>query len=431
MFKFRVFSTLCIIILCTANTAQATTLQQVVNQTLHSNPQLVAANANMLARQHDVNQARGGLFPKLDLNLAGGREHTDSPTLRALNIATQRLFRREAGASVNQLLFNGWRTSSLIKQQHANLHVSQSEYLQTSENVTLEIATAYLNVMRTRKLERLARNNVNTHRRTLQNVELRFKGGAGRRVQVALAESRLAQARARLSGAIGNVKQAVADYLSSTGDMPAKSLTMPRLTASRLPQNYQRALSTSINNNPELQAALDNINATKANIGVARAAFFPNIDLDVSYNYDNDLDGFEGRNEEFLAMVEARYNLFNGGSDSAALGAAEQTNNQATAEASETHRNIIENLRNSWVALKTTQRQIPQLNIAVKRNVTVVTDYKKEFELGQRGLFNVLDAENDLFESRNALTNATYDRLLSSYRILATMGKLTNTLLHA
>lgn len=78
----------------------------------------------------------------------------------------------------------------------------------------------------------------------------------------------------------------------------------------------------------------------------------------------------------------------------------------------------------AWKDIHTLQRQLGyldhhQLAIAKAREA-----YRKQFDIGQRTLLDLLDTENEYFQSRRAYTNAQFDHAIAHARTLAGMGKL-------
>src|SRR6185295_12065007 len=99
-----------------AGIVRAETLQQVVETALKTHPKVLAADAQKRAAAQDVAQARGGYFPTVDLNLAHGRERTESPIVRgSTGSDSSTLTRSESGVVVSQNLFAGGATVSEVE----------------------------------------------------------------------------------------------------------------------------------------------------------------------------------------------------------------------------------------------------------------------------------------------------------------------------
>jgi len=68
------------------------------------------------------------------------------------------------------------------------------------------------------------------------------------------------------------------------------------------------------------------------------------------------------------------------------------------------------------------------LNENVEANRRTRDIYRQQFDIGQRGLLDLLDSENELFLSRENLVTARYAELFANYRLLATSGALVKAL---
>ena len=111
------------------------------------------------------------------------------------------------------------------------------------------------------------------------------------------------------------------------------------------------------------------------------------------------------------------YNLYRGGADSR----VRQTSAQSYAARDirdYTCRNVQQDLAVAWNNITSLNQRMPFLRD--HEVATAVRDaYRQQFQIGQRTLLDLLNTENELFESRRALTNAQYDLKLAQYRWLA------------
>jgi adhesin transport system outer membrane protein len=85
-------------------------------------------------------------------------------------------------------------------------------------------------------------------------------------------------------------------------------------------------------------------------------------------------------------------------------------------------------MRNSWFALESNKQRVEDLTAAVQFNIETRDAYVEQFDVAQRTLLDVLDAENELFVSRGQLVTAEINEILAGYRILALGGQLLATL---
>ena len=85
-------------------------------------------------------------------------------------------------------------------------------------------------------------------------------------------------------------------------------------------------------------------------------------------------------------------------------------------------------MRQSWFALEASQQSVVDLRDAVVFARETRDAYVQQFEVAQRTLLDVLDAENELFVSASELVTAETNEVLATYRILAVAGVLMTTL---
>jgi adhesin transport system outer membrane protein len=417
------------IILGVSSPSFALTLTEVARQTLATNPEVRASLANRTARAYEVNEAVGEYFPHLTARAAGGRERSSNPTVRGtLHRPTSipkthiTLDRTEFSLTASQLIVDGWGVGSTIHERVYDSRSAKFELKNTCNNVILQMAEAYLNVKRQREVLAIARNNVNSHKETLRKVSLRYHGGAGTRVDVELADARLARSEAELRGARKQLEDAETRYCTVANQPPAVELAMPLRPERLLPKNLFNAVMLAMENNPAIRSSISTAEAAKAHVGVVKSRFYPRVDAEFTARTDNNLSGVEGSDGSIMGMAVLSYNFVSGGSDVAAYNTASADRVQAQQKASELQRQVRERVRNAWSTFTASRDSIGIFRESVSSNAKVVRDYIKQFELGQRELFNVLDAQDDLYGAQNALVNANYDNAIAYYRVLESIG---------
>ena len=123
-----------------------------------------------------------------------------------------------------------------------------------------------------------------------------------------------------------------------------------------------------------------------------------------------------------------RYNLFRGGADMARRRQTAHLINEAAELRNRTCRQVVESVRLSWAARESLARQLGSIQRQVNFSQRTRAAYEKQFTIGRRTLLDLLDSENELFLSNQDLINAKVDHEFASYRILAAMGRLIDSL---
>lgn len=358
--------------------------------------------------------------------LAGyGREGTDNPTTRAGTGSNhwETLNRGESSLRLQQMVFDGFATSSEVGRQQATVNSRAYSLLGTSERTALTVAQVYLDVLTRRQFVQLAEDNLRNHERIYDQIKLRTQRGVGSGADLDQAEARMAQARNNLITEQTNLADAQTNYLSAVGEMPDQ-LERPASFMAMLPANLDEARHQMLENSPILRSAESDIVAAEKQYDAAKSAFYPRFDAELGRTADNDLDGQNGYNNEWQAMLRMRFNLFAGGSNKADLESKAYQSNQALDIRNNALRVLNEELGLAWNALNNANAQVPIAQQYVDHSTSVRTAYQKQFSLGERTLLDLLDSENELFTASRRLAEIQNIQLFTQYRIKATMGEL-------
>ncbi|MCX4193339.1 TolC family outer membrane protein [Methylophaga sp. OBS1] len=403
--------------------ANADTLQEAVDATVKTNPDVLAATHERQAVSKEVDQARAGYYPTLDLAIGTGWEMTDNPSTRNSGRGEVHLNRDEASLNLRQMLFDGFETSNEVDRQQARTNSRAFGVYSAAENTALDAVLAYHNVLRQQQLVELAQTNLEAHERTHDQILLRAERGVGRKADMEQSLGRLALAEANLKSELANLRDAETAYIRVVGMEPA-SLSLPDSPITMIPASIDEAIAIATENHPTLRLASYDVESAEAQHATAKAPFYPDLHLEVGTRADHDIDGIEGKDKDITAMLRLRYNLFNGGRDSARREETAFLINQAAEIRNNTHRQVEESVRLSWNAWQTLRSQMPARIQHVESSEKARDAYQQQFSLGQRTLLDLLDSENEVFRARTALVNTKYDELYAMYRILNSMGML-------
>jgi adhesin transport system outer membrane protein len=407
-----------------STSVSATTLQEAVDITIKTHPDVLAASNERNAVAEEINQARAGYRPTIDLAIGTGWESSDNPTSRGTyGHKNVHMNRDEASIQLRQMIFDGMATQNEVLRQTARTESRAYGVFGASENTALEAADAYINVLRTQKLVDLATTNFEAHERTHDQIKLRSERGVDRRADLDQSQGRLALARANLIAEQSNLRDAETNYLRVVGVSP-ETLSDPASPVSLIPSSLDEAIASALASHPTLKSAEADVESAHAQYETAQSPFYPRIDLELGATANNDLDGVDGHNNDITAMLRLRYNLLNGGKDQARSEETAHLINQAAEIRNNTHRQVEQSVRLSWNALETVNRQIDYYEQYVTSSEKSRDAYQQQFNLNQRTLLDLLDSENEVFTARQNLVNAKYDQLYAMYRILNSMGAL-------
>ncbi|MEG0966533.1 MAG: TolC family outer membrane protein [Pseudomonas sp.] len=403
-----------------ASFVQAQSLPEAMQKALEVHPEIQAGVNSRIAADYQLRAAKGGYLPKVDVLAGYGREGTDSPST---GNRWETLNRGESSVRLRQMVFDGFATSSEVGRQQATVNARAYSLLGTSERTALTVAQVYLDVLTRREMVRLAEDNLRSHERIFDQIKLRTSRGVGRLADLDQAEARLAQARNNLITEQTNLADAKTNYLSVVGQMP-EELSAPAPFIDLLPANLDEARQQMVESSPILRSAESDIAAAEKQYEAAKSTFYPRFDAELGRTADNDIDGMNGHNNEWQAMLRMSYNLYNGGSNKADLESKSYLTNQALDIRNNALRQLNEELGLAWNAMDNANAQLPIAQQYVDYSNNVRTAYQKQFSLGERTLLDLLDSENELFTAQRRLTEVKYIQVFTQYRIKATIGQL-------
>lgn len=403
------------------------TLQETVQHTIHTNPEILQSSSNRLAVDKELRQAKADYFPTVDVNLGIGWERSSNPTTRSRGEGNVDVRREEAGVLVRQLLFDGFATPNEIGRQRARVNSRAYTVFGTAENIALNAVEAYLNVLRRQDLVELSAANFALHERTHQQILLRSERGVGRKADQDQSQGRLALAKTNLLAEQGNLIDAETEFLRVIGN-PPESLVKPSIAGAVLPTSLEQATQAAIDQQPTLKSAKADVASAKRQHATAKSPYFPRFDIEVGANRNFNLDGIRGANEDIQAVLRMRYNLFRGGRDKARRGETAHLITTAKEIRNLTRRQVEESVRLSWNAYQTVSRQLASFRRFKEASEKTHQAYQKQFNIGRRTLLDLLDSANEMFVARSDYVNADYDKIFNQYRILGSMGVLNESL---
>jgi TolC family type I secretion outer membrane protein len=405
-----------------AQPAGAQTLEEALANAYVSNPTIESQRAQLRATDELVPQALSGYRPSLEATADAGFSRQNSRAVggRSVNSSLQQ---RGADLSVVQPLYTGGRTEagtkraeSLVQQQRANL-------LATEQDVLLDAATAYLDVVRDQAVVDLNINNEQVLRRQLDASQDRFNVGEITRTDVSQAESRLARAISDRIEAEGLLSASRAVYARVVGAAPGR-LRAPRLTF-ELPTSREETISLAQGNNPNVVAAEFSETAARSAVDEARGEMLPSANLRGTLSRTYDASSQIERSDGASVTAQVTIPLYQAGATAARVREARQTASQRRIQIEESRRQVVENAIRAWEALTTARATIQSRQSQVRAAEIALEGVRQEALVGSRTTLDTLDAEQELLDARVELVRVQRDEMVAAFSVLSTVGQLT------
>ena len=409
----------------------AFTLRDAIQMAVQTNPGIGEAAANRRATESELRQNQGVLLPQVRLEASAGPEKLNQkdlhPPLAAVPLGNdETLYGRKASVVVRQLLFDGFSSINDIWRQSARVQAAAARVHERSELIALDTTEAYVDVVRYTRLVALAQENVAAHLNILTNVDQRFRGGRAGEGDLQQTTERVEAARAALAEFRRSLDDARAKYRKVVGLEPYNLRAPGRLAG--LPASKDEALAVTLARNPTIKAAQGDTDAAKYAFRSTAGAFVPNVALEGRLTEGKNTDGNFGQFDSSHGKIIMSWDIFRGGQDSWRRVEAAERYTEQTMRHARLQRDANESIDRAWAARTITQDRIAHLIRQIDADRKVISAYSKEYELGQRSLIDLLNAQNQIFNAQVSLISARAVVVFADYQLLASMGSLLDYL---
>ncbi|KUP93265.1 TolC family outer membrane protein [Tritonibacter horizontis] len=324
--------------------------------------------------------------------------------------------------SLEWLLFdNGASKLSTMAAQEAVLATRQT-LLDVEQQVLFSAVDAYVSVLTQQDNVALRQNNLRLLQEEMRAANDRFEVGEVTRTDVALAESRVAEARANLTDAQGALLTARATYEEVVGRAPGAITAYPPLP--RRASSLDAAQARALNSHPSLRAQQHAVRSAQLTADSSLRDMGPSISFSASTTH-REIHSSETETDSFDLGLELSQTLYAGG----AL-AASRRRDLANVDAERgrllsTQRSITSNAASAYTAFDTAAASLVSSNERVRAAQVAFDGIREEATLGARTTLDVLQAEQELLDAQTARLNARALQALAAYDLLQAQGLLT------
>lgn len=405
--------------------AYAQSLDDELTSLIATHPAIASAREQMDAAKERIKEAEAGLYyPTMAVTADSGPERYSDSTARTNGVDT--LTRKSAAFTISQNLFNGFSDESSSVAAEADYMVAIANYNSTLQQQIFDGVSAYLNVLRTHELVRIAMASEENIQEQLNLEDERVQRGSGITVDVLQAKSRLQQAKERRISFEGRLRTAEARFEQVFSHPPEIAMMRDMSPPpNMLPSTLEDSLGIARENNLQLSAADAQIKGNSARTRQAASGYYPTVDLVGKVSHQDDVAGDHAPVHESSLLLTARWELFSGFRTKARVAAASKTLASSKSTAAATLRRVEQDTRIAWNELTNQRERVQLLLNAVSIAQEVYEARKKLRKSGKETAINVLDAESEVFNAELNLTEADYDARVSVYRLARVLGILT------
>lgn len=386
--------------------------------------QALAENNNLQAGLYRIEQSRAALkasgaslLPSADAS-GGASKNYANPVSGKSGYSDG--LRGGAGVSYELDLFGANRAD--VAAAEANLLGAEFTQDALALVVMGDVARAYFNLLNLRTRLDIADQNLTIARDVLRIVQSRYDAGSESALEVSRQKSSLASSEASrnaIAEQVVNAENALAILLGK----PPQSIDIAGKTLSKLniPAAAPSQPSSLLERRPDIRAAETGLVAANANIGAARAAFFPSVTLGLDWSLA--AAGFGEPTSTAAALASAlAMPLFQGGRLQAGVETATARQSELAENYQQTVLVAFQEVEDALTAVKATREREASLAVAMREARTAYSLSRQLYDAGSIDFQTLLDVQRTLLSAEDSYAQSRFARLSASIDLYLALG---------
>ncbi len=424
----RILSLLSILALFTSPAfAEPITLQNSLENAFTYSPVLQSSKEALSSKSYELDQAKAAYYPTIGIWAAVGAQQESSLQDRKYNYYDNVVGVGKAGLTLSQKIWDGGARSALVEANESNYQYGIFNVLDTANSLAFTTLSVHLDIIRRQEILEVTKKNLQAHENLIYLLTQRFQQGLSSKGDLDQGRTRLHKLNSTYQYNLNALEVAKFNYKKLTGkDAPSELIIFD--SPKRIFTDVAEVQELSMQNNNQIHMAFEQVDISESQKKIAESAYYPTFTVDISPGY---LSKNTDDNEDIYswdAMLNMQWNIYNGGADKAKIQAQSAKMREARNLLVDTKDAIFEQISISFSNLMTVTEQAKFYSKAVKTSLAMKNNFYEQFNVGQKDLLNLLDAEAEYYSSQVEYIIAKSDIILGHYRLHALAGTLIDEL---
>lgn len=396
-------------------------LNELEKQVVISNQTLAQAEAQYRQATALLRQTRAGFLPTVSADASVQRSGGNNSGTGTAVIGNRYSLSLDAAWELD--LWGRVRRS--VEASAAEAKASEADLASARLSTQAQLAQSYLQLRITDEQKRLLDETVTGYERSLQLTQNQYNVGVAAKADVAQALAQLKSAQAQaIATSIqrAQLEHAIAVLLGKT---PTEfSIAPEKLLAVVPPPTPPGVPSTLLERRPDIAAAERRMAAANAQIGVAKAAYYPSLTISASGGYQSSsfADWISLPNRFWSVGPAAALTLFDGGARSAQTDQAVAAYDQNVAAYRQTVLTAFQEVEDNLVALHLLTEQAKVQNEAVDAAQESLKIAMNQYKAGTVSYLNVVTAQSTAYSNQSSALNVLYSQMSANVLLIKALG---------
>ncbi|WP_379924844.1 TolC family protein [Mariniflexile jejuense] len=418
------------------------TLEACVNHALENNITVQQAQNTLLINDQDIIAARGQFLPSVSgsmgqrMSIGSG---FDPVTNQRINNQTTHSF--NYNLSVNQNIFNGFRTLNLYKQSFLNQEINNLELARIKDDISLNVVNAYLNVLFNKENLQTALAQYSFTEKQLKQVKSLVDAGVQPRANIFDAEATLSRDEQQVTVAQNNVDLALLNLSQllqvSYDGFDVATIDIDNPSSELLYNNIKPVLNYALQNRSEIKLAEKNIENAELNTEISKSGYLPSVNFGYGFGsvwseskndftkqaFFRELDLLKGHNFNLSVSIP----IFSRFQNKTAVAKSKIQEENSKLNLDQAKLTLESNIQRAFTDAKAALKAFEAAKRSLAAQELAFSNTQERYNIGAMNTFELEQARVQLINAEASLINAKYDFVFKTKVLDFYMGKsLTN-----
>jgi NodT family efflux transporter outer membrane factor (OMF) lipoprotein len=373
-----------------------------------------------------VRSARGAFFPTLDLTTSKNRSSqgrgSSSSSLSSSSSGIRDTYNAQLGVSWEADIWGKLRRG--LEADKANAQASLADLASMQLSLQSQLVQNYLQLRVLDEQKRLLEATVDTYERSLKLTQNQYRAGVSGRDAVAQAQTQLKSTQADLIDLAWQRAQFESAIAVLMGQAPADFSLAPTTQIPALPQIPVQLPSQLLERRPDIAAAERSVMAANANIGVAKAAYYPDLTLSMNGGYSSSTfsNWISLPNRFWSVGPQLAMTLFDGGQRAAEVDRTEAVYDQTVAQYRQTVLDGFKEVEDYLAQLRVYEQEAGVRKEALDAARDSLRLTSNQYKAGLIGYLDVVNVQTTALSNERSVLTLLQSRLIASVQLIAALG---------
>ena len=411
------------------------TLEQCVDHALENNITILQAENSLLSSKQDIISAKGNFLPSINSNLSGGASLGNIEVFPG-EFRDREFYSTSVGIGFSQSVFNGFRNINLLNQSKLNLERNQFELEKFKDDISLNVANTYLNVLFNKENLELAKLQVEFSEFQVNQVKTLVEAGSE-------PNSTLIETKATYSRDIQNLTIAENNHdlalltLAQLLQLPYENFDVEVIeidtpSANLMYNDIAPILNYALQNRNEIKVAERDIDLAKLGTKISKSAYLPNVTMGYGFNasanfsnltVDDELLDQLNVNKGHSINMNISIPIFNRNQTKAQVKKSkiqEETTNLALEQAKI---NLESTIQRAFTDARAALKSYEAAQLSLQSQEVAFQNSQERFIIGALNSFDLEQSRLRMINARSSLINAKYDFIFKTKVLDFYLGK--------